>query len=92
MKNEPIWGGERGVEDIVIRTLVMDAHTIIPPTDKLVQNQQEYLHTAGSSWSRTYNDEKDEVDEIVEGVSIHDKIHYVHPALQRDHLKANQSK
>lgn len=36
----------------------------------------------------TYNDEQDEIDEIVEGVSIHHKVHDVHPALQSDHLHA----
>lgn len=63
-----------------------------PRLTHLFNHQQGYLHAAGSSGSSTYNDEKDEVDEIVEGVSIHYKVHDVHPALQRDHLKANQSK
>ena len=34
----------------------------------------------------TYNDEEDEVDEVVEGVGIHDVVHDLHPALQSDHL------
>lgn len=29
----------------------------------------------------TYNDEKDEVDEVVKGVGIHHIIHDLHPAL-----------
>lgn len=62
-----------------------------PRLTHLFNHQQQYLHTAGSSRSGTYDDEKDEVDEIVEGVSVHHKVHDVHPALQRDHLKANHS-
>lgn len=34
----------------------------------------------------THNDQEDEVDEVVEGVCIHDKVHDVHPAFQRDDL------
>ena len=34
----------------------------------------------------THDDEQDEVDEVVEGVSVHDKVHDVDPALQRDDL------
>lgn len=34
----------------------------------------------------THNDQKDEVDEVVEGVCIHDEVHDVHPAFQRDDL------
>lgn len=40
-----------------------------------------------SKWSGTYNDQQDEVDKIVEGVSVHDEVHDVHPALQSDHLE-----
>lgn len=36
--------------------------------------------------SYTHNDEQNEVDEVVEGVGIHDVVHNVHPALQCDHL------
>lgn len=28
----------------------------------------------------TYDDEEDEVDEVVKGVSVHDVVHDVHPA------------
>lgn len=34
----------------------------------------------------TYNDEEDEIDEVVEGVGIHDIVHDLHPAFQCDHL------
>lgn len=34
----------------------------------------------------TYYDEQDKIDEVVEGVSIHHKVHDVDPALQRDDL------
>lgn len=47
-----------------------------------------------SQLSGTYDDQQDEVDKIVEGVSVHDKVHDVHPAFQRDHLEeaADQEK
>ena len=38
----------------------------------------------------THDDEEDEVDEVVEGVSIHHKVHDVDPALQRDDLERVQ--
>lgn len=34
----------------------------------------------------THDDEKNEVDEVVEGVGIHHKVHDVDPALQCDNL------
>lgn len=37
----------------------------------------------------TYNDEQDEVNEVVKGVGVHYIIHDLHPALQSDHLGAN---
>lgn len=40
--------------------------------------------------SRTYDDEEDEIDEVVEGVSVHDVVHDVHPTLQCDDLKPVQ--
>lgn len=35
----------------------------------------------------TYYNQENEVDEIVEGVCIHYKIHDIHPTLQSDDLK-----
>ena len=40
----------------------------------------------------THDDEEDEVDEVVEGVSVHHKVHDVHPALQSDHLERGGEK
>lgn len=34
----------------------------------------------------TYDDEEYKIDEVVEGMRIHDVVHDFHPALQRDHL------
>lgn len=34
----------------------------------------------------THNDQEDEVDEVVERVCIHDKVHDVHPTFQCDDL------
>ena len=36
----------------------------------------------------TYDDEEDEVDEVVEGMGVHHIVHDLHPALQGDHLQA----
>lgn len=38
----------------------------------------------------TYNNQQDEVDEVVEGMSIHHVVHDLHPALQSDHLSRKQ--
>ncbi len=38
--------------------------------------------------SVTYNNQQNEVDEVVEGMSIHHVVHYLHPALQSDHLQS----
>lgn len=35
----------------------------------------------------TYNDKQNEVDEVVEGVGIHDVVHDLHPTFQGDHLQ-----
>lgn len=35
----------------------------------------------------TYDDEQNEVDEVVEGVGVHDIIHDLHPTFQGDHLQ-----
>lgn len=35
----------------------------------------------------THDDEQNEVDEVVEGVGVHDIIHDLHPALQGNHLQ-----
>lgn len=35
----------------------------------------------------TYDDEQNEVDEVVEGVGIHDVVHDLHPTFQGDHLQ-----
>ncbi len=45
-----------------------------------------YLWTHAWQYIKTYNDEEYEVDEVVEGMSVHDVVHDLHPALQRDHL------
>jgi len=34
----------------------------------------------------THNNQEDEVDEVVEGVCVHDKVHDVYPAFQCDDL------
>lgn len=36
----------------------------------------------------TYDNQQDEVDEVVEGMSIHHIVHDLHPALQSDHLQS----
>ena len=36
----------------------------------------------------TYDDQQNEVDEVVEGMSIHHIVHDLHPALQSDHLRS----
>lgn len=45
-----------------------------------------YLWTHAWQGIKTYDDEEYEVDEVVEGMSVHDVVHDLHPALQRDHL------
>lgn len=34
----------------------------------------------------THNDQENEIDEVVEGMSIHDEVHDIYPALQGDDL------
>lgn len=46
-----------------------------------------YTKTRGEGACSTYNDEQNEVDEVVEGVSIHNIIHDLHPTLQSDDLE-----
>lgn len=35
----------------------------------------------------TYDDEQNEVDEVVEGVGVHDIVHDLHPTFQGDDLQ-----
>lgn len=35
---------------------------------------------------KTHNDQENEIDEVVEGMSIHDEVHDIYPALQGDDL------
>lgn len=39
---------------------------------------------------RTYNDQQNEVDEVVEGMCVHHVVHNLHPALQGDHLESEE--
>lgn len=34
----------------------------------------------------THNDQENEIDEVVEGMGIHDEVHYIYPTLQGDDL------
>lgn len=39
---------------------------------------------------RTYNNQQNEVDEVVEGVCVHYIVHDLHPPLQGDDLPSKQ--
>lgn len=38
----------------------------------------------------TYNDQQNEVDEVVEGMCVHHVVHDLHPALQGDYLPSEE--
>lgn len=38
----------------------------------------------------TYNDQQNEVDEVVEGMCVHHVVHDLHPALQGDDLRLEE--
>jgi len=47
----------------------------------IIRTHASSLNTCMPTYKKTYDDEEYEVDEVVEGMSVHDVVHDLHPTL-----------